>query len=278
MNNKTVDITIIVDNSTRNGMLCEHGFAALVKFQGRKILFDTGMGEAFPANVEKMGLDLDTIDAVVLSHGHYDHTGNLDMVLSQAGDIEIYAHPDVTKTRYSIRNMSHKDISMPASALAALKSRLADVRWTDGPFMLTEDCGVTGPVPRENRFEDCGGPFFLDAAGTEPDLIPDDQSIWIRTDAGLVVLAGCCHLGIINTINHVFDISGENRLHAIIGGFHLKEAGLERLAFTMGELKKLDPAHIVPCHCTGDSAAQALVDTFGDRVRPGFSGAVFRFG
>jgi 7,8-dihydropterin-6-yl-methyl-4-(beta-D-ribofuranosyl)aminobenzene 5'-phosphate synthase len=100
----------------------------------------------------------------------------------------------------------------------------------------------------------------------------------MRTDRGLVVVAGCCHAGLVNTLRHAVALSGETRLHAVLGGFHLNAASEERLTRTMAELEELQPDRIIPCHCTGDAAMERLRDVFGERVVRGLGGAVFRLG
>lgn len=271
-------LTIIVDNKAAEGLLCEHGFSAWIEVAGRRLLFDTGQGEALAGNADRLGLDLCTADTLVLSHGHYDHTGGVPLVIARAPTAEIYVHPKATGPRYSIRDGVAKQISMPAAARTALETHAVGVRWTSRAVQLAAGLGITGPIPRLTDFEDTGGPFFVDADGAQPDPIEDDLALWMRTDRGLVVVVGCSHAGLVNTLRHALKLSGEPRLHAVLGGFHLNEASEVRLARTMAELQELGPDLIVPCHCTGDAAVERLRQSFGERVLPGSAGAVFRFG
>lgn len=272
-----ITITVLVDNVAAEGLAFEHGFSAWLEIAGRRLLFDTGQGTALEGNADKLGIDLRTADMLVLSHGHYDHTGGLPLVIGRAPAVEIYAHPAVTGPRYAIRAGIAKTVAMPAAARAALEGRTAGVSWVTGPLELTAGVGVTGPIPRITDYEDTGGPFFVDEEGRQADLIPDDLALWVRADAGLVVVVGCSHAGLVNTLHHALRLSGETRLHAVLGGFHLGEASETRLARTTGELRQLDPDLIVPCHCTGNVAAERLERTFGERVVRGSAGAVFRF-
>jgi 7,8-dihydropterin-6-yl-methyl-4-(beta-D-ribofuranosyl)aminobenzene 5'-phosphate synthase len=137
---------------------------------------------------------------------------------------------------------------------------------------------ISSAIPRATGFESTAGPFFLDPDGKTADRIEDDLALWVGTDEGLVVCAGCSHSGIVNTLDHVRGLAGVQRIQAVIGGFHLTEAGDERLEQTIAGLRRLNPAVIVPCHCTGDQAAAALKDEFGERVLPGAAGMTFRFG
>ncbi|MBN2489804.1 MAG: MBL fold metallo-hydrolase, partial [Planctomycetes bacterium] len=136
----------------------------------------------------------------------------------------------------------------------------------------------TGPIDRRTDYEDTGGPFFLDAAGTRPDPIPDDLALWMRTDRGLVVVVGCSHAGLINTLDQARRVSGESRLHAVLGGFHLGGAAAERLERTAQALEALAVEQVVPCHCTGDVAVEFLRQALGARVVPGAAGACYTFG
>jgi 7,8-dihydropterin-6-yl-methyl-4-(beta-D-ribofuranosyl)aminobenzene 5'-phosphate synthase len=271
-------ITLLVDNVAGPGLLSELGFAAWIEVAGRRVLFDTGQGSALTGNAGTLGLDLRTVDTLALSHGHYDHTGGVPLVVSGSPSVEIHVHPAATGPRYCIRNGSARPIAMLEASRAALEMHSAHVRWTTHPEQLLPGVGLTGSIPRTTAYEDTGGPFFIDAGGHEPDPIADDQALWICTERGLVVVVGCSHAGLVNTLRHAVTSSGEPRLHAVIGGFHLNEASEQRLACTTDALLELCPDLIVPCHCTGDAAVAKLRRTFGDRVLQGSAGATFRFG
>jgi 7,8-dihydropterin-6-yl-methyl-4-(beta-D-ribofuranosyl)aminobenzene 5'-phosphate synthase len=143
--------------------------------------------------------------------------------------------------------------------------------------MLSENIGITGPIPRETEFEDTGGPFFLDMSGTRPDPIADDLAIWIRTDDGIVILTGCCHSGVVNTVNHVRRLSGNDKVRALIGGFHLIQAAPVRIEKTAERLSALDLDQVIACHCTGENATSSLKSILGDRVVQGHSGMILDF-
>ncbi len=143
--------------------------------------------------------------------------------------------------------------------------------------MLTDKVGITGPVPRLSSYEDTGGPFYLDPEGTTPDLIEDDMALWIETPEGTVVCLGCAHAGVVNTLEHICGLTGHRRLRAVIGGFHLMSAGRERLDQTVEALRRLSPALLAPCHCTGDSATAHLRAALGESVAPGKAGTLYRF-
>jgi 7,8-dihydropterin-6-yl-methyl-4-(beta-D-ribofuranosyl)aminobenzene 5'-phosphate synthase len=270
-------VTILVDNEAATGLLPTHGFAAWVEVAGRHLLFDTGQPTALEVNAARLGIDLGRTDVLVLSHGHYDHTGGLASVVARARGMEVFAHPAAVGPHYSVRQGIARSIAMPAPSRQALESLSAGVRWTTETTWLSADVGLSGPIPRRTGYEDVGGPFFLDPQGNAPDPLPDDLALWVRTARGLVVLVGCCHAGVVNTARHALEVSGEERLHAILGGFHLSAASEERLARTLTDLAELNPDLIVPCHCTGKRALQRLAERFGERVVPGFAGAVHEF-
>jgi 7,8-dihydropterin-6-yl-methyl-4-(beta-D-ribofuranosyl)aminobenzene 5'-phosphate synthase len=196
-----IAITILVDNQAGPGLTTEHGFSLWIEADGRHILFDTGQGPALPVNARALGVDLRQTDMVVLSHGHYDHTGGIPHVLHVAPNAHVYCHPGVVQPRYSLRNGSPKPAHMPSESMAAL-DRLPEknLHWTSEAVMLSENIGLTGPIPRQTTFEDTGGAFFLDPEARHADPIEDDLALWIKTDEGLVVCVGCCHAGIINTL------------------------------------------------------------------------------
>lgn len=270
-------ITVLSDNHAGPGLEVEHGFALWIEISGRRILFDTGAGEAFWHNVAALGVDIAQTDTIVLSHGHYDHTGNLCRVLEQAPRAKLYGHPDSTIARYSIRE-TPKPIRMPLSAAVAVTAmpRLKRHAVTR-PMALAANVWLTGPVPRLTEFEDVGGPFFLDKQGETPDEISDDLSLWIKTKAGLVICFGCCHSGLINTLRYIVKVSGTSRIAAILGGVHLVNASSERLERTVEALAAYQIPMIAPCHCTGDAAAAFLAERLGPAVQPGAAGMKWNF-
>jgi 7,8-dihydropterin-6-yl-methyl-4-(beta-D-ribofuranosyl)aminobenzene 5'-phosphate synthase len=142
---------------------------------------------------------------------------------------------------------------------------------------LAPGINLTGAIPRETSYEDPGGPFYLDTKGERADPIDDDLALWIETAEGSIVCVGCCHAGVVNTLNHVKRISHGARIRAVIGGLHLVNASLERLERTIDVLRADLPDIIVPCHCTGDRALRALGAALGDRLSPCHAGLTYSF-
>jgi 7,8-dihydropterin-6-yl-methyl-4-(beta-D-ribofuranosyl)aminobenzene 5'-phosphate synthase len=168
---------------------------------------------------------------------------------------------------------------MPETAREALESLSPGrLHWTTQPADLAPGIGLSGPIPRRTDYEDVGGPFFVDRGGEHSDPIEDDLALWIRTDSGLVVIVGCSHAGLINTLLHAQRLSGASRIRAVLGGFHLSDAGEARIESTVNGLTELGPELVVPCHCTGDRAVGALRRALGACIVPGSAGATCTLG
>jgi 7,8-dihydropterin-6-yl-methyl-4-(beta-D-ribofuranosyl)aminobenzene 5'-phosphate synthase len=273
-----IKITILVDNQAGEGLVAEHGLSLFIEAGNRRILFDTGQGNALSANSAKLEIDLSKTDSLVVSHGHYDHTGGLLHIQSVAPGIDIYCHPAAVLPRYGAGNMESKPLGMPGTALAALdRFPSHKIHWANRVLFLSGEIGLTGPIPRETEFEDTGERFFLDPEGYRPDLIADDMALWINTPQGPVVCVGCSHAGLVNTLNYVLRLSGAKKIRAVIGGFHLLHADDLRVERTIDYLRSLSPELVVPCHCTGDRVIKSMQQVLGDRVSAGRSGAVYLF-
>ena len=273
MTSSRTTIAILVDNAAGPGLKAEHGFSLWLETAGKRILFDTGQGRILMENAHVLGIDPAAADCLVLSHGHYDHTGGLGPLLQQGPKFDLYCHPAAVNPRYSFRNHMAKPLQMPRESMAALDRFPQErVHWTQQPVLLCETVGLTGPIARETDFEDTGGPFCLDQAGQRPDPVDDDLALWIRTASGTIVCVGCAHAGVVNTLRQVRRLSGDSRIRAVIGGFHLIGANQGRLDQTIEALRLLAPERIVPCHCTGEDAVNRLCRAFGERCTPGFAG------
>jgi 7,8-dihydropterin-6-yl-methyl-4-(beta-D-ribofuranosyl)aminobenzene 5'-phosphate synthase len=258
--------------------MAEHGFSLWIETEGKRILFDTGQGNALASNARALGVDLSDTGLLVLSHGHCDHTGGIPQVVQIARKIEVYCHSGVVQPRYSIRTGTPRPIQMPRESMAAMdKLPAQSLHWVSQPVLLSQGIGITGPIPRETNYEDTGGPFYLDPEGTRADPIDDDLALWIRTDDGLVICVGCCHAGLVNTLTHVRRLSTTSRIRAIIGGFHLLNASDQRLERTITALRSLAPEMVVPCHCTGERAVEMMRGALGECVLAGRSGMIQQF-
>ena len=259
-------ITVLVENTAGGrGLLGEHGLSFWIEWDGKRFLFDTGQGHVLLKNARRLGIGLDHMDVVVLSHGHYDHAGGLGDVLRSSRATTVYAHPAAFDAKYA-RNLdgSARDVGMPGLDEEMIRD-MAELVLVEGPTELCCGLHLTGPVPRTTDFEDTGGAFFKDRACVEPDPLVDDQAAFIETQAGTVVILGCAHAGVINTLRHVQSLTGNRPVHTVIGGMHLLHASPERMDKTVGELRRLDVQRLLPCHCTGFEAAARMWSEFPGR-------------
>jgi len=159
--NQAVKISILMDNRAKPGFLSEHGFSVWIESNNQKVLFDTGTSDALSGNAENMGINLLSANQLVLSHGHYDHTGYVAGLLHQNPQIKVLMHPKATQKRYSIHpEAGPKDISMPPEARDAPEAHASDLKTvTEKPHQLESWLGSSGTIPRTHPLEDTGGPF-----------------------------------------------------------------------------------------------------------------------
>lgn len=272
-------ITVLCDNAVGpvSGTLGEHGFAALVEWDGGSLLFDTGGGETLLHNAVRMNRDLRKVTAVALSHGHYDHTGGLRTFLQLAGRKKVYAHPGVFNPRYRVKDTGESfSIGIPYGE-EYLRGIGADFDLDSAPREILPSIFLTGEVPRSNGFETGDTGLFTDPNGSMADHLTDDQSLVLSGNRGLVLLLGCCHAGVVNTIEAARQITGVRQVQAVIGGTHLGFCGERQLDATVKSLREMDVEAIYASHCTGFSAAVRLSRDLPGRFRPAMVGTTIEF-
>lgn len=261
-----IRITTLSENTASVDHVAEWGLSMLVEANNVKILFDTGAGTAAMINTTRTGIDLSDIDCIVLSHGHHDHTGGLYELLKQTGPKPIVAHPKIWSRKFSCRkNTPERFIGIPYRR-DALEALGADFRLSVKPQFISQGITTTGEVPMMTDYEAIDSYLCVkERAGFKPDPLADDLSLVIDTNYGLVVILGCAHRGIINTLEQARRISGKNRIYAAVGGTHLIHATPHRLKKTSAALLEMDIQYLAACHCTGFAASAFLAERFGDR-------------
>jgi 7,8-dihydropterin-6-yl-methyl-4-(beta-D-ribofuranosyl)aminobenzene 5'-phosphate synthase len=276
---KSVDITVLVEDTVHEPrMRAEHGLSLYIDAGGFRILFDTGASALFLGNAKQLGLRLDNLDALVLSHNHYDHTGGVEFLIDLYADVPpIFGHPKAFCQSY--RKLKTGEVQQsdqqPGRAigfpyprgLADLEQRGVRLTTNRGPLKIHEDIWLSGEVARNCCFEGIGESFFIDPQLSQKDDLADDQALVLKTHKGLIVIVGCCHSGIVNTLESVRSLFPDVPLRAIVGGFHLLHANSQRIKKSVSYLKTLDPQVVAAGHCTGFDALCSLKKAFGKRFR-----------
>ena len=270
-------ITTLSENTAgMDGFLGEWGLSILVESDKAKVLFDTGQSVSTVHNARLLGINLSQIDKIVLSHGHFDHTGGLRQVLSEIGrEIEVIAHPDIWQAKYDTSESGEsRYIGIPFSR-RELESLGAKFRLTAEPVAINDYIMTSGEVPMVTDYEEIEPSLVVkESGGFKPDIFRDDQALIIKTPPGLVVILGCAHRGIINTLYHARKLIGVKKIDTVIGGCHLMNASEERIWRTVAALKELGVGRLGACHCTGMAASVIMAQEFGDRFLLSNAGTV----
>ncbi|MDD5706285.1 MAG: MBL fold metallo-hydrolase [Kiritimatiellae bacterium] len=275
-----VRIVILAENTAEGrGIRGEHGLAFWVETGGRRLLFDAGQGLVLGDNAKALGVDLNSLDAIVLSHGHYDHTGGIGHALDRTARraISVYAHPDALLPKYRCTPEGVRDVGMPQACREALAGGCVRLMLAREGAAVVPGIRTTGEIPRRHAEEAADERFCLDPEGRQDDSLTDDQSLVIETDEGVVLLLGCAHAGLINTLERVRELTGGRPMRAMIGGTHLRSASAERLAWTMRELRRYAIETMFPMHCTGPRASAAFWQTFPRACHAGGAGSEICF-
>ena len=247
-----------------NTLLAEHGLSLLVKVHRDKashmVLLDAGYNPwTINRNLEFLGMDLKEVEAVVLSHGHMDHTGGLQAVLDGLPEnVPVMMHPDGFLRRFLILP-DGKRLTLPLPFQRdSIRTNHVNLRESKDPVYLAKNMIlVSGEIPRITPFEKGMPAAFIERDGQlVPDTFNDDQFLVVSLgERGLVVISGCAHAGIINSIQYARELTGQSRICAVVGGFHLTGSAMApAIEPTIEEMKKISPEVIVPMHCTGHSA------------------------
>jgi 7,8-dihydropterin-6-yl-methyl-4-(beta-D-ribofuranosyl)aminobenzene 5'-phosphate synthase len=254
-------------------LLAEHGLSLLITVrrgvESTQVLLDAGYSQVgVPHNLDMLGVSLKDVEAVVLSHGHMDHFGALPEVVRRVGrPVPLVVHPEALagkRFRKTPAGVIDRFPPLPAEELDAAGAILT---WAKEPYLAPSALwAASGGVSRTTEFEKGMPGALMDTGdGMVPDPLADDMAIIINLkDKGLVVISGCAHAGIINTVRHAIQLTGQDKVHAVIGGFHLSGAAFEPIiGRTVEELKAWHPQVVMPMHCTGRKAQAALEKDLG---------------
>ena len=263
----------IKDMAIKNTILAEHGFSSVVTVTrgdvSQSLIFDFGFSEFGAAfNAEALDADLTQVDALALSHGHLDHVGGLKKLVEKTGktNLPLAAHPTAFREERYLKLSDEIKFSFPSPSRAQVTAAGVNLVETKEPcFLLGEQILFLGEIPRRTDFEKGAPNFFYSQDGVEHwDPIEDDTALVMNVRGrGLVILSGCAHSGIINTVNYARELTGRDLIQAVMGGFHLTGPALAPLIEpTVSGLKEINPRYVIPTHCTGRTAAMRIEQEF----------------
>ncbi|MFH2143534.1 MAG: MBL fold metallo-hydrolase [Bacteroidota bacterium] len=258
-------LTVLTENMAGDKYLAEHGLSYLIEHDGKNILFDTGHSSVFFVNSILLGLSIkNSIDTVVLSHGHWDHGNGLEFIINKT----LITHPKSFIKRYRKGSQHNIGLSLSKSEVEN-KFNLIE---TETPYYITKNIIFLGEIPRENEFES-QITSFIDDYGKD-DFVLDDSALAIIQDNKLIIVTGCSHSGICNIIHYAKQVTGIHSIKVVIGGFHLKNNDLQTQK-TIEYIKKQKVEQVFPSHCTELPALSALNSAF--HCRQVKTGQVFDF-
>lgn len=278
LNLKDIRMVTISENSTTNPFtLAEWGLSIHIEAGDKKILYDTGAGNRGIVlhNADVLGVDLTKIDAIVLSHGHQDHTGGLKDVLERIKyqgknrKTDVLCHPDALKEVF-VRTPPSLDywyFGFP-HLVSELERSGAIFKTSKDPVWLSDDLVVSGEIPMINDYESVGEVFAVKRNNKlvkDTEMI-DEKAMYIKTEKGLIVVLGCAHRGIINTIHDAQKLTGIEDVYMVVGGTHLANVSEYRMNSTIEELKRLKIKKLGVSHCTGMKESALLSHVFGPEI------------
>jgi len=272
-------VICVVDNKALKdtGLKTEHGLAFWIETEAGTVLFDTGQtADALAHNMSLLNLSVKDIDAVAISHSHFDHTGGLEAVIPENPDLIMYANEDVFRSKFSLHDGKY-DASGFEKSREEYTNRV-EVRLSDTPTEIFPSLWTTGEITQRMEPEGRSSNHYIrDGGEWKPDPYRDDMSLVLKTQDGLVVVCGCCHAGLLNTLAHVKE-NFKGPIITVMGGTHLMTADGRLMDHVINVLdERYSDLLFYLNHCTGDDAIKALGNAFGERVQPFPAGAVVTF-
>ncbi len=272
-------IICVVDNKAlkRTHLKTEHGLAFWIETEYGTVLFDTGQTiDVLSNNLSLLNLNEKDLDAVAISHAHFDHTSGLELILSKFPNLPVYANADVFRPRYSLHDGKY-DMSGFEFSRKDYEQR-ADWRLSSEPTEIFPSLWTTGEIINRDEPEGrSAGHYVREGGKFVPDPYRDDMSLVLKIQDGLAVICGCCHAGLLNTLTHV-ERNFKGSITAVLGGTHLMTADGKLLDHVINVLDKRFPDLLFYLnHCTSDDAIKALANAFGERVNSFPAGAEVTF-
>ena len=271
-------ITVVVDNTAAGNCLGEHGLCMFIEYKDKKILFDSGQGFVLNHNLSSLKINPAVITDFVLSHGHYDHTGGIANLAERLDfSPNIYLHPAALCAKFANDPEGARYIGISEENKKYLLEQKDKLTISSTPVKIDSEICTTGQIAEIYPEERCVTKFFLNKELTEIDDMEDDQALIFETSKGTVVVLGCCHKGLGNTLEQASIITGKNDIYAVIGGTHLRSANQARLDFSVKIIKKYNVKQFIATHCTGFDSAAYLKNALPDIFHAGFAGSTNTF-
>jgi 7,8-dihydropterin-6-yl-methyl-4-(beta-D-ribofuranosyl)aminobenzene 5'-phosphate synthase len=244
-------LKILSENTAMEGYEEEHGLSYFIDHNHSVLLFDTGASDVFLRNALKLNVDLSRVENIILSHGHFDHGNGLEYLKAKT----LICHPECFIKRYTKQDHRYIGLSMSEDEIREKYNLIT----SQIPYKISDDITYLGEIPRLNDFE-AKTSDFIKEDGSD-DFVADDSALAIQSDDGLIVVTGCSHSGICNIIDYAKKVTMINKVHAVIGGFHLKILNTQSLQ-TIGYLKKEEVRKVFPSHCTYEPVLSAIIGEF----------------
>ena len=270
-----LEMTVLIDNVAEEPLVGEWGLSIMIDADGRRILLDTGASGQFAQNAQRLGIDLSSVDAGVLSHAHYDHSDGLEPFFSLNGAAPFLVREGARENCFGIKDGALRYIGIRAGVLEKYAPR---IRYVRGVYEIADDIWLLphrradySAIARRNDL------YTVDGGGRRPDDFAHEQSLVIATKRGLVVFNSCSHVGMTNILADIQAMLGRSDVCAYVGGLHLYKMTDAELDALCAEIGQMPIRHIFTGHCTGDHAFQYLKARLGDRIEQFSSGFVYRF-
>ncbi len=262
-------VHILTENTVRKpGMYAEHGLSLWIEKDDRRILFDTGQSSVFIHNAKIMRIDLTKVDFIILSHGHYDHSGGLAQLSLKGNNFSVYGHPDLFQKKFARISSIHgttREIGVPWKP--------SDLDWLNGkiiynrkPYRIDNEIMISGEILCLNDFEKVSNKFLVQKEnGIIQDKMLDEQVLIIEENDGIAVFLGCSHPGVVNCLGYVQRLFPYKKIILLVAGMHLETVSSIRLQKTIEHIIRMDIEKVVPLHCTGFKATYEMKRILGDR-------------